>query len=55
MSYALLGSVDIFLVGVESRACAMWCCEITDSGLIKNTFTDNTGESISPHHHADLK
>jgi len=32
MSYAPLGSVGIFLTSVESRACAMWYCEVTDSG-----------------------
>ena len=33
MSYTPLGSVGIILTAVESRACAMWCCEVTDSGL----------------------
>ncbi len=27
-----VGFVGIFLTAVESRACAMWCNEVTDSG-----------------------
>ncbi|EPJ49282.1 MAG: hypothetical protein OFPII_01640 [Osedax symbiont Rs1] len=27
-----VGSAGIFLTAVESRACAMWCSEFTDSG-----------------------
>ncbi|EPJ46204.1 MAG: hypothetical protein OFPII_22310 [Osedax symbiont Rs1] len=27
-----VGSAGIFLTAVESRACAMWCSEVTDSG-----------------------
>jgi len=30
---APVGSVGIFLTAVESRTCAMWCCEVTDSGF----------------------
>ncbi|EPJ46522.1 MAG: hypothetical protein OFPII_19960 [Osedax symbiont Rs1] len=27
-----IASAGIFLTAVESRACAMWCSEVTDSG-----------------------
>ncbi|EPJ49216.1 MAG: hypothetical protein OFPII_01960 [Osedax symbiont Rs1] len=27
-------TAGIFLTAVESRACAMWCSEVTDSGYI---------------------
>ncbi|EPJ47527.1 MAG: hypothetical protein OFPII_12170 [Osedax symbiont Rs1] len=27
--------MDIILTAVESRACAMWCSEVTDSGQIQ--------------------
>ncbi|EPJ51958.1 MAG: hypothetical protein OFPI_15770 [Osedax symbiont Rs2] len=32
---APIGSAGIFLTAVESRACAMWCSEVTDSGVSK--------------------
>ncbi len=39
MAYAPLGSVGIFLTVVESRACAMWCSEVTDAGIRQSKIT----------------
>ncbi|EPJ46704.1 MAG: hypothetical protein OFPII_17950 [Osedax symbiont Rs1] len=35
----------IFLTAVESRACAMWCSEVTDSGLSQVYAKFSTGFS----------
>ncbi|EPJ43918.1 MAG: hypothetical protein OFPII_38520 [Osedax symbiont Rs1] len=36
LSCTAVGSAGIFLTAVESRACAMWCSEVSDSGNIQS-------------------
>ncbi len=39
-----IGSAGIFLTAVKSRVCAIWCSEVTDSGII---FKKNDNDKLA--------